>query len=52
VKENIAYVRLGVHILETTGQVKDRGKKSFELPRAHEKVKESKEPKARGEEDL
>jgi hypothetical protein len=51
VKEKIAYVRLDVHILETTGQAKDRGKKSFEVPNAHEKVKEAKEPKARGEED-
>jgi hypothetical protein len=32
VKKNIAYVRLGVHILESTGQAKDGGKKSFEVP--------------------
>jgi hypothetical protein len=50
VKEKIAYVRLGVHILETTGQAKDRGKKSFEVPSARKKVKEAEEPKARGDE--
>jgi hypothetical protein len=48
VKENIAYVKLGVHILETTGQAKDGGKKSFQVPSAQEKVKETEEPKARG----
>jgi hypothetical protein len=52
VKENITYVRLSVHILKTIGQAKDGGKKSFEVPSAHEKVKEAEEPKARGEEDL
>jgi hypothetical protein len=46
VKEKIAYVRLGVHILETTGQAKAGGKKSFEVPSAR-KVKEAEEPKAR-----
>jgi hypothetical protein len=51
VKEKIAYVRLGVHILETTGQANDRGKKSFEAPNAHEKFKEAEELKARGEEE-
>jgi hypothetical protein len=40
-------VRLGVHILETTNQAKDEGKKSFEVPRARQKVKKAKEPKAR-----
>jgi hypothetical protein len=50
VKKNIAYVKLGVHILETTGQAKDGGKKSFEVPSSHNKVEEAKEPKARGEE--
>ena len=44
-KENIAYVRLGVHILETTDQAKDGGKKSFEVPSAREKVKETRNPK-------
>jgi hypothetical protein len=44
-------VRLGVHILETTNQAKDEGKKSFEVPRAQQKVKKAKEPKARGEEE-
>jgi hypothetical protein len=49
-KKNIAYVIIGVHILETTSQAKDGGKKSFEVLSAQEKVKE---PKARGkEEDL
>jgi hypothetical protein len=38
VKKNIAYVKLGVHILETTGKAKDGGKKSFEVPNAREKV--------------
>jgi hypothetical protein len=42
-----------VHILKTTDQTKDGGKKSFEVPSAWEKVKEVEEPKARGiEEDL
>jgi hypothetical protein len=50
VKKNISYVKLGVHILETTGQAKDGGKKSFEVPSARDKVEEAKEPKARGEE--
>jgi hypothetical protein len=39
-----------VHILEITDQVKDVGKKSFEVPSAREKVKEAEEPKAKGEE--
>jgi hypothetical protein len=43
---------LGVSNSETTDQAKDGGKKSFEVPSAQEKVKETKEPKARGEEDL
>jgi hypothetical protein len=51
VKEKIAYVRLGVHILETTDQAKDGGKKSFKVPSARKKVKEAEEPKARCEED-
>jgi hypothetical protein len=52
-KKNFAYVIIGVHILETTGQAKDGGKKSFEVLSAREKVMEAKEPKARGkEEDL
>jgi acetyl-CoA carboxylase alpha subunit len=45
-------VRLGVHILETTDQAKDEDKKSFEQLTSWEKVKEAKEPKARGEEDF
>jgi hypothetical protein len=36
--KNIAYVKLGMHILETTGQAKDEGKKSFEVPSAREKI--------------
>jgi hypothetical protein len=44
-------MRLGVHSLETTGQAKDGGKKSFEVPSAREKVKETKEPKAKSEEE-
>ena len=36
---------------ETTDQAKDGGKKSFKVPSAREKVKEAKEPKARGEEE-
>jgi hypothetical protein len=32
-------------------QAKDRGKKSFEVPSAREKVMEVEEPKARGEEE-
>jgi hypothetical protein len=50
-KMDIVYMRLGVHSLETTGQAMDGGKKSFEVPSAREKVKETKEPKARGEEE-
>jgi hypothetical protein len=48
---NITYVRFGVHILESTSQDKDGGKKSFEVPSAREKVMEPEEPKARGEEE-
>jgi hypothetical protein len=44
-------VRLGVRNSETTNQVKDVGQKSFEVPSAREKVKETEEPKARGEEE-
>jgi hypothetical protein len=44
-------VRLDVHILETTDQIKDGGKKSFEVLSGWEKVKEAEEPKARGEEE-
>jgi hypothetical protein len=51
VKENIAYVRLGLHILDTTDQAKDGGKKDFEVSSAREKVKEDEEPKARNEEE-
>ena len=36
---------------ETTDQAKDGGNKSFEVPSAQEKVKETEEPKARGEEE-
>jgi hypothetical protein len=38
-------VRLSVHNLETTDQAKDGGKKSFEVPSAREKVKETRNPK-------
>jgi hypothetical protein len=51
VKKNITYVKLGVHILETTGQAKDGSKKSFKVLSAREKVKEVEEPKARDEEE-
>jgi hypothetical protein len=44
-------VRLGVRNSESTDQAKDGGKKSFKVPSAREKVKEAKEPKARGEEE-
>jgi hypothetical protein len=40
-----------VRNLETTDQAKDRGKKSFEVPSAREKVKETEKPKATGEEE-
>jgi hypothetical protein len=43
IKENIAYVRFSVHILETADQAKDGGKKSFEVPSAWEKVKKARE---------
>jgi hypothetical protein len=43
-------VELSGHNLETTGQAKDGGKKSFEVPSAREKVKEAEVPKAKGEE--
>ena len=36
---------------ETTDQAKDGGKKSFEVPSAREKIKETEEPKAKGEEE-
>jgi hypothetical protein len=48
---NIAYVRLGVYNLETTGHAKGGGKKNFEVPSEREKVKETEVPKARGEEE-
>jgi hypothetical protein len=38
-------VRLGARNLETTVQAKDGGKKSFEVPNAWEKVKETRNPK-------
>jgi hypothetical protein len=38
-------VRLGVRNSETTDQAKDGGKKSFEVPSAREKVKETRNPK-------
>jgi hypothetical protein len=38
-------VRLDVHSLETTDQTKDGSKKSFEVPSAWEKVKETRNPK-------
>jgi hypothetical protein len=44
-------VRLGVCKSETTDQAKVGGKKSFEVPSAWEKVKETEESKARGEEE-
>jgi hypothetical protein len=44
-------VRLSVHNSETTDQAKDGGKKSIKVPSAREKVKETEEPKARGEEE-
>jgi hypothetical protein len=44
-------VRLDVHNLETTDQAKDGGKESFEVPSAREKVKETRNPKARSEEE-
>jgi hypothetical protein len=44
-------VSLGVHILKTADQAMDGSKKSFEVSSAWEKVKEAKEPKARGEEE-
>jgi hypothetical protein len=38
-------VRHDVHNLETTDQTKDGSKKSFEVPSAREKVKETSNPK-------
>jgi hypothetical protein len=38
-------VRLDVRNLETTDQAKDGGKKSFKVPSAREKVKETRNPK-------
>jgi hypothetical protein len=38
-------VRLDVRNSETTDLVKDGGKKSFEVPSAREKVKETRKPK-------
>jgi hypothetical protein len=51
VKQNIAFVRLGVRNLETSYQAKDGGKKSFVVSSAWEKVMEAEEPIARGEEE-
>ena len=39
-------MRLGVRNSETTDQAKDGGKKSFEVPSAREKVKETRNPKS------
>jgi hypothetical protein len=44
-------VKLGVRNSETTDQAKGGGKESYEVPSAREKVKETEEPKARGEEE-
>ena len=44
-------MRLDVNNLEATNQAKDGTKKSFEVPSAREKVKETRNPKARGEEE-
>jgi hypothetical protein len=38
-------VRLDVHNSETTNQAKDGSKKSFEVPSAWEKVKETRNPR-------
>ena len=38
-------MRLSVRNSETTDQAKDGGKKSFEVPSAREKVKETRNPK-------
>jgi hypothetical protein len=38
-------VRLDVHNSETTDQAKDGSKKSFEVPSARKKVKETRNPK-------
>jgi hypothetical protein len=38
-------VRLDVRNSETTDQAKDGGKKSFEVPSAREKLKETRNPK-------
>ena len=38
-------MRLGVRNSETIDQAKDGGKKSFEVPSAREKVKETRNPK-------
>jgi len=40
-------VRLGVRNSETTDQAKDGSKKSFKVPSAREKVKETRNPKPR-----
>jgi hypothetical protein len=42
---NTVQVRLGVRNSKTTDQTKDGGKKSFEVPSAREKVKETRNPK-------
>jgi hypothetical protein len=39
-------VRLGARNSETIDQAKDGGKKSFEVPSAREKVKETRNPKS------
>jgi hypothetical protein len=44
-------VELFEHNLEIADQVKDGGKKNFEVPSAREKVKEAEASKARGEEE-
>ena len=42
-------MRLSVRNSETADQAKDGSKKSFKVSNAHEKVKETEEPKAKGE---
>jgi hypothetical protein len=40
-------VEINVHVLQTTDQTKDKGRKDLEGPRAREKVKRTQVPKAK-----
>jgi hypothetical protein len=48
---DIDYMGINVHDLDTVDRTEDKGKKDIKEPSAWEKIKKTKVPKARGEED-